>query len=140
MTDREVVKFTKYLQKHFPLRCKDTLQVTLCDNDLLSDGKAVRGCAGVVGGSPVIYVSMKFEDCYVYRTIAHEYRHIMQEVNLGWIREKDNKAIEQDAMLFGSKVSTAYLCGDVAKLSKVKGRVLNMDSNIVREFGSVQKF
>lgn len=112
MNIKDVRKFIKHLEREYPLESPLEVRYTLMKSELIAEktGKSVRGGVTISDGVAHIGVSLCYAPIYVYRTLAHEYRHVMQHAS-GWVDGKGSFSKEQDARLFGGRVARMYVYG-----------------------------
>lgn len=113
MTTGEVEKYLAYLKETYPLDTKVVIELTLWESKLkcADSGREMRGGVTIKDNTARINVSLLYDDIFVYRTIAHEYRHVMQAFNMGWTTDHCSGAKEDDAHTFGRHVSRKYVYG-----------------------------
>lgn len=112
-TDKQVIKFIKHLRSKYPLQEDITIQVYLIHGILEIDGKQLHGQVCREKGNSTVYMQINTDQhiFLIYKTIAHEYRHIMQWINQGmeWIT-LSNEVIDKeiDAHSFAQRVIRDY--------------------------------
>lgn len=113
MTDREASRFVNKLRRDYPIQVPVKVAVSLEDRVERGLDKLYGTVHKPAGSDRVtIRVVSGRSDSLVYKTIAHEYRHIMQWFNedlepLKTRSGRTNKEI--DAQLFGEVILKSYL-------------------------------
>lgn len=113
LTNEQIVKFIKLLRKNHPLQEDITIYVypnhgfiELGDKQLNGRVCREKGCSDVH-----IQVNTDQHVRLIYKTLAHEYRHIMQWDNsdLDWYTPSSkNKSVEFDAQMFAQRIINDY--------------------------------
>lgn len=106
MKPTDYQKYFKQLMKKYPLRINVPVSLELLET-IQYENKSVLGIASLENKK--IHIQVAIQDRHpliIFKTIAHEYRHAMQWVNMGW--KSDNPSDpekEHDANLFGLRVA-----------------------------------
>lgn len=105
MTKLEYRKFFKYLQKSYPLVQKLTITLELQDTERIEHkGRTLYGIVSFNDRTAMIRVACSDNPLVVLKVIAHEYRHLIQRFNMGWISDGPSDLMhEKDAQMFGSE-------------------------------------
>ena len=114
LTVKEIREFFKMIRRDHPLDEKMQISLTLSNGPITRGDVVLRGTVmREIGSDKVdIYIDRTQEPVLTLKTLAHEYRHIMQWVNMGWHLDGDNKmAKEMDAQKWGGKVAREYWYG-----------------------------
>lgn len=113
LTEKQTIKFIKHLRKKHPLQEELEIHVYLNHGLMEIDNKKLHGQVRRQKGSSIVrmYINTDQHDFLIYKTIAHEYRHVMQWVNqdMEWITLSNKLAdSETDAHIFGQRVINLY--------------------------------
>src|SRR5689334_9190099 len=104
MTSRDFFTYFNDLNKRHPIKSDHKVKMRLVDK-LIYHGKEINGLARCLNNKIAIYVVTKRQcDSLVIKTIAHEYRHVIQWVNMDWVsKDASDPAMERDAQMFGQQ-------------------------------------
>lgn len=109
LTDKQIEKFINKMHKKYPLDVDVKVFYTLHHGVIIRGDLKLHGTVCCKAGSDEVYADINTDqsDMLVLKTIAHEYRHVMQWMNpdMKWIMLSDNrKEPETDAHLFGNRL------------------------------------
>lgn len=114
LTVKEIREFFKMMCTDHPLDRKLRISLTLSNGPITRGDVVLRGTVmREIGSDKVdIYVDRTQEPVLTLKTLAHEYRHIMQWVNMDWHLDGDNKMEKEiDAQKWGGRVAREYWYG-----------------------------
>ena len=119
MTRNELKKFLAYLQTNYPIENCPKIKLRVTSRMIKGTSVQCRSAFGELAITPThlqiaVYTNLADETCLM--VLAHEYRHVLQYVALGWDVQnyyedtpERQKEIEADADQWGIKISQEYL-------------------------------
>lgn len=106
MKPSDYQKYFKQLMKKYPLKIKIPVSLELPETIQFED-RSPFGLATLNNKKIHLQVATQDRDpLLIFKTIAHEYRHAMQWINMGW--RSDNPSdpnMEHDANHFGQQIA-----------------------------------
>ena len=98
-------KFFKHLKTTYPLSQKLNIKLVLAPK-VEHPTKSLYGLVRFNDREATISVATSHSPLVTLKVLAHEYRHLIQRFNFGWVsNDPSDPKHEEDAQLFGGKES-----------------------------------